>query len=194
MKTQDDMNSKKIKRSNIIFFIIILLFIIPQTREIFQVWIHKGMSYVNQSSLIDKADRKSISYANWKLKSDANQSLDFTDTKGKVVFINFWATWCPPCIAEMPSLQALYEDYNDDVVFLFITNEDFETVEKFKTKQGYNFEVFNPLSEAPTELSTRAIPRTFIINKEGEIVVDESGAIDWNSDKVRTQLNSLLSE
>lgn len=188
------MKQKKFKTSNIIFVIVIALFIIPQTREFIQVWIHKGVSLVNQASLIEEDDRSTVSSVNWQLGSDRQNTLDFETTKGKVVFINFWATWCPPCIAEMPSLQALYDDYNDKVVFLFVTNDPLETVKKFKTKHNYDFEVYNPLNEAPIELSTRAIPRTFIINKNGQIVVDKSGAVNWNSDKVRSQLNALLME
>ena len=108
--------------------------------------------------------------------------------------INFWATWCPPCIAEMPSLQALYDDYSDKVEFLFVTNEDFKTVDTFKKKKDFNFEVYNPVGTIPQSLQTSSIPRTFIINKKGEIVVDESGAVDWNSTTVRGQLDQLLSE
>ena len=182
----------KLTKRNILLLIVIALLIIPQTREAIQVVVHKGLSYFNQSSLIDKADRATVSYSNWKLKSDSNTTLDFNETEGKVVFINFWATWCPPCIAEMPSLQALYNDYNDKVVFLFVTNDDIEVVEKFKTNKGFDFLVYNPLNEIPKELTTRSIPRTFIINTKGEIVVDESGAIDWNSEKVRNQLDELL--
>lgn len=194
IKRQNVMKPNKFKRSNIIFFIIIILLIIPQTRETFQVWMHKGFSFVNQSSLIKKEDRKVVSSTNWELLSHTNTHLNFENTRGKVVFINFWATWCPPCIAEMPSIQDLYNDYKDNVVFMFVTHDDFETVEKFKTKRGFNFEVFTPLNESPSELQTRAIPRTFIINKQGEIVVDESGAVDWNSNKVRRQLDELLAE
>ena len=187
------MKSKLTKR-NIVFLIVIAILIIPKTREPIQVLLHKGLSYINQSSLIDKDDRAVVVYSNWKLKSDANTTLDFKETEGKVVFINFWATWCPPCIAEMPSLQALYADYNDKVVFLFVTSDDFKTVVKFKNKKGFDFLVFNPLNEIPKELTTRSIPRTFIINKKGEVVVDESSAIDWNSATVRGQLDNLLLE
>ena len=184
----------KLTKRNIIFLIVIAIFIIPQTRQAIQVVLHKGLSYFNQSSLIDNDDRLAVTYSNWELKSDLNTTLNFKETEGKVVFINFWATWCPPCIAEMPSIQALYNDYKDKVVFLFVTNDDFETVEQFKTKKNFDFLVFNPLNEIPEELTTRSIPRTFIINTKGEIVVDESGAIDWNSETVRNQLDALLFE
>ena len=104
---------RKLNKSNIVFLIIILLLIIPQTRQPIQIWLHKGLSYINQSTLIDNDERVKITYSNWKLQSDNNTILDFESAKGEVVLINFWATWCPPCIAEMPSLQELYNDYND---------------------------------------------------------------------------------
>jgi thiol-disulfide isomerase/thioredoxin len=184
----------KFTKGNIIFLIIIVLLIIPKSRQPFQVLLHKGLSYINQSTFIDKEERFEVSYDNWKLKSDINTTLAFEDTKGKVVFINFWATWCPPCIAEMPSIQKLYNDYNDKVVFLFVTSDNFEITEKFKVKKGFNFEVYNPLNEVPEALSFRTIPRTFVINKSGKIVIDEASAVNWNSQNVRDQLDQLLSE
>lgn len=185
---------KKTKIYNIIGLVVIALIIIPQTRTPIQVMLHKGLSYINNSTLIDKEDQKNVSDLSWKLISDTNESLDLKTTHGKVVFVNFWATWCPPCIAEMPSLQELYNDYNDKVIFLFVTNDDFDTVNKFKLKKEFNFEVFQPISDPPETLRTSSIPRTFIINKSGAIVVDESGAINWNSENVRKQLDNLLSE
>ena len=185
-------NNKKVY--NIISLIAIALFIIPQTRKPIQVLLHKGMSYINQSTLIDKEQQEYIAEANWKLVSDTKETLDFQSTKDKVVLINFWATWCPPCIAEMPSLQALYNDYNDKVIFLFVTNEDFETTKKFKIKKKFDFKVYNSLTEVPKKITTSSIPRTFVINKKGNIVIDETGAVDWNSDTVRSQLDALLLE
>lgn len=188
------MKIKKSQRNSIVILVVIGLLIIPQVRRQLQITLHKGLSYVNQSTFIDVDKRKSLAEPDWQLRSDFDTLLDFKTTKGKVVFINFWATWCPPCIAEMPSIQKLYNDYADKVVFLMVTNDGFETVAKFKTKEGYNFEVFNPLNSAPNELKINVIPRTIIINTKGEIVVNESGAVDWNSDKVRSQLDLLLSE
>ena len=126
---------RKLNKSNIVFLIIILLLIIPQTRQPIQIWLHKGLSYINQSTLIDNDERVKITYSNWKLQSDNNTILDFESAKGEVVLINFWATWCPPCIAEMPSLQELYKDYNDKVKFLFVTNDNFDVVSSFKIKK-----------------------------------------------------------
>ncbi|MFP4846376.1 TlpA family protein disulfide reductase [Winogradskyella sp. PE311] len=182
----------KLNKRNIFFLLIIIVLIIPQTRKPIQVTLHKGLTYIRQSTIINKEDRSSVTYNGWQLKSDLNRSLDFSETNDKVVLINFWATWCPPCIAEMPSLQLLYNDYKDKVVFLFITNEDFDITRKFKSKNKFDFEVYHPLNNMPEELITRSIPRTFIINKTGEIIVDESGAINWNSDNVRKLIEGLL--
>ena len=94
----------------------------------------------------------------------------------------------------MKSLDQLYNEYNESVVFLYITNDDLITVEKFKDRNSYSFKVFNPINEIPEELVTRSIPRTFIIDKNGEIIVDEKGAINWYSETVKEQLNKLLKE
>ncbi|MDY2587131.1 TlpA family protein disulfide reductase [Winogradskyella aquimaris] len=184
----------KIKKSNIIFLLIVVLLIVPQTRQPIQVWLHKGLSYINQSTVIDSEERVKVANINWQVQNENGSVLDFKTTKGKVVFINFWATWCPPCIAEMPSLQSLYNDYSEKVVFLFVTNDNFKTVNSFKAKGNYTFDVFRPINQVPSALETASIPRTFIINKKGEIVVDESGAVNWNGEVVRQQLNELLKE
>ncbi|MDP5082327.1 MAG: TlpA family protein disulfide reductase, partial [Winogradskyella sp.] len=84
--------------------------------------------------------------------------------------------------------------YNDKVIFLFITSDDFETVEQFKLNKEFDFKVYRSLNKAPEAFRRKSIPRTFVINKRGEIVIDESGAIDWSSAKVRQQLDILLSE
>ena len=184
----------KAKFYNIMAIVAIALFIIPQTRTPIQVLLHKGLSYINGSSLIDKEDQENVANVSWELLSETNEHFDLKDTNGKVVLINFWATWCPPCIAEMPSLQELYNDYNDKVIFLFVTNEDFETVNTFKLKKAFNFDVYQPISAPPEVLTTRSIPKTFIIDKRGAIVVEESGAVNWNSETVRNQLDDLISE
>ena len=184
----------KLTKQNIFFVIIIALILIPQTRHPIQIALHKGLSYFNQSTIIDREERQALSFQNWQLVSDTGKNLNLQDLKGKVIFINFWATWCPPCIVEMPSLQELYDAYNKDVAFLYITSDEWETVQKFKEKNNYSFVVYNPKTKIPEELMTKSIPRTFIINKSGEVVVDEKGAVDWFSEKVKQQIDDLLQE
>ena len=118
--------------------------------------------------------------------------LNFADTKGKVVFVNLWATWCPPCIAEFQTIQDLYNDYNEKVVFLLVSDESPETIKKFLAKKGYEIQIFNPLTDYPDGFDARSIPRTYIIDKEGYIVVDKKGAANWSSDAVRQQLDQRV--
>jgi thiol-disulfide isomerase/thioredoxin len=108
------------------------------------------------------------------------------------VFINLWATWCPSCIAEFQNIQELYNDYRDKAVFLLVSDESPKNIKKFLDRKGYDIQIFNPLTNYPDDFNPRSIPRTYIIDKEGYIVVDKKGAANWNSDKVRNQLDKLL--
>lgn len=185
------MQKPKVKTSNIIFLMVIVLLIIPQTRQPIQVFLHKGLALISPST-IKEDNRERISNYNWQLTDQDGMAFNFNETKGKVVFLNFWATWCPPCIAEMPSIEALYRDYKDKVVFVLVSNEDVETINTFKNKNNYNFKVCSPVSKPPSNFQTRSIPQTYVIDKSGKIVMDKSGAANWNSDTVRAVLDTLL--
>ena len=130
----------------------------------------------------------------WELKDSKMQYFNFESQKGKVILVNFWATWCPPCIAEMPSMQELYNDYGDRVAFMFVTNEEEQKALDFLNKKKYNLPVYFPQSQEPKVLSSKVLPTTYIINKEGKIKVAETGAADWNSATTRKLLDSLLEE
>lgn len=178
-------------RNNLIFLVIIAILIIPQTRQPIQILLHKGLALFSPS-VVDKEDRIQLTDYDWKLVDEHGNAFDFNDAKGKVVVVNFWATWCPPCIAEMPSLEKLYHQYKDDVVFLLVSNEDQEVISKFKEKNKYEFLVYSSITKNPEIFNTSSIPRTYVIDKQGTIVIDKSGAADWHSDKVKELINSLL--
>lgn len=186
--------SKKSKVYNLIFLVVIMLFIIPQTRQPIQVFLSKIMVMIVKPSLVEDSERILISDYNWQLKDISGNDFDFNSVKGKVIVINFWATWCPPCIAEMPSLQDLFKNYqdNEDVVFLFISNENKEKLYEFMTHNNYTFPIYQPLAPYPSEFNVSSIPRTFIINREGEIVIDKTGAANWNSENVREVIGTML--
>ena len=94
----------------------------------------------------------------------------------------------------MPSFQKLFDTYGDQVDFYFVSLEDKEVLEKFLRKKGYDLPVYQQLSKAPETLRSLSLPTTYVIAKNGSIVMDKSGAADWNSDKVHEVLEKLLNE
>lgn len=185
------MRNKKINLKNILFLVFIVLLIIPQTRKTIQVVVHKGFAQFSPSiKSID--DIEALSSYNWKLQDTKGNILNFEDTKHSVIIVNFWATWCPPCIAEMPSMEALYNDYKEKIEFVFVSNEDKETIYKFLLNKGHSFPVYSPISKAPETFNVRSIPRTFLIDRNGNIIIDKSGAANWNSETVRTTIDELI--
>jgi len=176
---------------NIVYVIIIGLLIIPQTRQKIQVGIHSIMAKFSPD-IEKETDANLVSSYNWTLKDLDGNNYNLKDAKGKVILVNMWATWCPPCIAEMPSIQSLYEDYGDKIEFVLVSNESQHVITSFLKKKNYNFKTYTPLTEAPTTFNVKSIPRTFLLDKDGNIIIDESGAANWNSEKVRKTIDELL--
>lgn len=114
-----------------------------------------------------------------KLKELTDQPIDLSQYKGKAVFINFWATWCKPCIQEMPTIESAQKILTDkDIVFLIASNEDLERINKFIEKHSYNFHYVQ--LENLEELKIQALPTTFIFNPEGKLKFSENGFRSWD--------------
>ncbi|MHC2992366.1 alkyl hydroperoxide reductase [Pontibacter sp. HJ8] len=123
------------------------------------------------------------------------KTVPFESLKGKVVFLNIWATWCPPCIAEMPNIQKLYEKVGSDkiaFVMLSVDEGGMGKVKKFIDKKGYTFPVYMPASQFPEEFYSNAIPTTFIISPEGKIVARQEGMAEYDTPEVREYLQSMV--
>ena len=128
-------------------------------------------------------------------EQNPNQALDFTvqdwegnmvklsDFFGTPIVLNFWASWCPPCKAELPDFDDACKKYDGEVVFLMVnmTDNQMETVEvakDFIKTYGYDFPVYFDVSyEAAMAYGVRSIPQTYFINAEGELVATATGMI-----------------
>ena len=133
--------------------------------------------------------------AGLKLQTLDGKTVNFESLKGKVVFLNIWATWCAPCVAEMPNIQKLYDKVGSDkiaFVMLSVDEGGVEKVKKFIDKKGFTFPVYMPASQIPQEFYSNAIPTTFIISPEGKIVAKQEGMADYNNKEVIDFLQGMV--
>ena len=131
---------------------------------------------------------------NWNLIDTTSKSLNLKQSKGCVILINYWATWCPPCTGEMPAMQNLYDLYGNQVDFYFITNDDPNKVSNYLKTENYKLPVYFQAGKSPVILESNSLPTTFLLSKEGEIVMKKLGAARWNASKVYYTIDKLLIE
>jgi len=103
---------------------------------------------------------------------------------GKPVFLNFWATWCRPCVSEMQSIEEVYQQFKNDVVFLAVSNEEPEKIRDFLEKNKFSF-AFARLDMAYIDAYIVTMPTTMLIDAAGNLVAEEEGFRVW------TQYNNL---
>ncbi|NOJ75575.1 TlpA family protein disulfide reductase [Empedobacter stercoris] len=122
------------------------------------------------------------------------KAVNMEDLKGKVVFMNFWATWCPPCIAEMPSIQTLYDKVKEDKDIVILTVEvegKRDKVAKFMERKKLSLPVVYPNSSIPTEFFNGSLPTTIILDKKGNIAHTTMGMADYSGQDIVDFLNEL---
>jgi thiol-disulfide isomerase/thioredoxin len=120
----------------------------------------------------------------WIVQSLDGPDFKMTDAKGKVVFLNFWATWCSPCVAEMASIQRLYEKLRDrGVVFACISNEKASKVSRFVRRKGFTLPIYTMRGSPPAVFDNQRVPATFILSRDGRIALKHIGSAKWDDDK-----------
>ncbi len=194
MKGKTDNNKKK-KRSwviDVIFYGVIAAILFTPVGKPVKVWVNKIFAF--GPSVKKEESREILNDYNWQFADDNGEPFNLNEAKGKVVFLNYWATWCPPCIAEMPSIQKLYDQYKDnpDVMFIFATTDPKETVDKFMQDNNYTLPAHYMHTAAPEQLESNTIPFTVLIAKDGSIAIRKKGSADWNSKKVRQTIDELI--
>lgn len=122
-------------------------------------------------------------------KTTINLGSEF---KGAVLFLNFWATWCPPCVIEMPSIEKLYKRFDQRVEFICVSGEEIETIKSFRKKEGYTFPMYHIAGDVPKEFHTDGIPATFILSNGGKLLLKQVGGADWSHESVVNFLEEIL--
>ena len=174
-----------------VFVLLMVLLLIPATRRemisrVVRLTMRNPVAGAGKTNL--QAD---IGAMAWPLLTAEGREILFSDLEGEVIFLNFWATWCPPCIAEMPSIQSLYNDYGDRVKFLLVTREEVAAVQDFLDKNGYNLPVYFQESRGPKLFESSSIPTTFILSRDGRVMLNKKGAARWDSRQSRKLLDEL---
>ena len=124
-----------------------------------------------------------------------NNIFTIQDFKGKNLFINYWATWCNPCLAEMPYMAELYENFKaeEDIIFLYLSREKLETIKNYIPKDESLQQL--PIYKIITDdefFATSGIPTTFIVNSDGEVIVKDLGSAFWNDESVFKFIDNLI--
>lgn len=126
----------------------------------------------------------------------SGQPAKIDDYRGKVVLLNIWATWCPPCVVEMPSMERLHKklagtDFH--LIAVSVDEEDSTVVNAFAKKLGLTFEILHNRDGSIRRIyQTTGVPESFIIDRDGVIVKKVIGAADWDAPVNETLIRSLL--
>ncbi|MDO8896897.1 MAG: TlpA disulfide reductase family protein [Bacteroidales bacterium] len=180
------------KISDLIFILLVIGMLIPASRKEISAFTARLFAGSPKTIENEKQQMVPADAWNWGFQTMEGSSVQFADFQGKAVFLNFWATWCPPCIAEMPDIQDLYDQFGNESVFLLITDEDPAKVKAFMERRGFNMPVYINRGGVPQIFSTNSIPTTWIISPEGAVIIRKTGAAKWNSQSMQNTMKELI--
>lgn len=196
---------KKIKFSTVVSVVLgaflMLLLLSPDTRT----WVSRGL--MKFGLFKPNLERAAEERATEPMGGGANASvfvsdgqgnqIDVANQSGKVVFINFWATWCPPCLYEMPSIQKLKEHFQnqEDVVFLMVdVDADLDGATQFLKNKEFDLPVYVMATSIPESWLGNAIPCTIVLDKKGQLVYRQEGAANYDRSEFKDFMQKLINE
>ncbi|MDF0708855.1 MAG: TlpA disulfide reductase family protein [Bacteroidota bacterium] len=177
---------------NIVLILFVLSFFVTPIGYYGKIWLNRLFAF--SPDIIEASEQQKISDYDWRLKDEEWNFFNFNKSKGKVIFINLWASWRLPCEAELASIQELYDQYKGKMDFYIITNEEQAPVEAFMEEHGFTFPVTYLIIGDKMAVDTSTVPSSYLIDKSGNIVIHEEGISDWSNRKVYTLLDELIAE
>ncbi|MFT7057360.1 MAG: thiol-disulfide isomerase/thioredoxin [Roseivirga sp.] len=177
---------------SVIVIIFAVIYITGSQAEVFgkvqQAFLKTGVVNI---SLPDESAYAEADY-NFQLVDSEGAQLDVRALKGKTIFINMWATWCAPCVAEMPSINALYNkiENKEEIVFLMISyDKEMRSARGWVKRKGFDFPVYQLTSVLPNMYETGVVPSTFVISPKGKIVLSKTGMANYDTRRFLKFLN-----
>ncbi|MGM0531397.1 MAG: TlpA family protein disulfide reductase [Bacteroidota bacterium] len=178
------------KITDLLFILLLILIIIPGSRKELMTYGSKIRMYLTsveaKEQVSELKGKNSVV-----LRDDKGNRHTLEDFLDKPVFINYWATWCPPCRAEMPTIEKLYEQYGEDVHFLILSNQPLDKQHKFVEEEDYEFPYYRIISKPEGSFSYSVLPTSMIIAQNNRIILRKEGAVNWQSKKVIKIFNDL---
>ncbi len=180
--------------SDIVFVVLLIALLFPSSRMLVMSTIQRITLFQPDVKEEKAGPTLSGNAYQWGFKTLQGEEVALSQFKGEVIFLNFWATWCPPCVAEMPTIQDLYGQYKDDVAFVLVSNEKTSVIKNFLDKNEYSIPSYKGIYQPPEALQTQTLPTTFLIAKDGRIAIRKEGSAKWDGSKVKKKVEQLLNE
>jgi len=151
-----------------------------------------GDTTAQPAAIVDIPQSNTSTLPSFQLYDQRGQQLNLNSFRGKKVFVNFWATWCPPCRAEMPSIEKLYAaiDTSKTVFVMLSFDEAAQTAVQYVRQNKLTMPIYFPAENPPAIFQTDGIPATFIFDEQGNLLKRNIGGEDYNTDEYRAMLST----
>lgn len=179
---------------DVLILVLLVLLVLPTTRKDVSAFLIRMTSFPPSTLDSDEQFTVNTNTMDWQLINFEGQEKNYHEFSGKPVFLNIWATWCPPCVAELPGILDLYEEYGDRVHFIIVSSETQNHVYDFLKDHDYKQSPFYLSASVPQDFASNSIPATYIIDADGRVRVNKKGAARWNSDTTRDLLDEMLNQ
>jgi thiol-disulfide isomerase/thioredoxin len=174
--------------------LILLLIFVPDTKSWMMRQLIRTGLFNARPDKPPVVSESNISDLGLNFVDSAGNHLPAASLKGKIVFINFWATWCPPCRAEMPSLNKLFTEFENDkdIVFLFVSeDEDFAKAAEYLQAHEYRFPLYSISGGSGGKFYSGTLPTTLVFDKSGNLFHKHEGMANYNTNKFMSSLRAL---
>ena len=187
---------KRIRKNwlDILLVLFLLFLLIPGISLPFKAFVKRLFLMSPDTELL--SDQQYLTNYNWPLVQPDGMSVNFNSARDKLVFVNFWATWCPPCRAELPSMNRAWAKVKDEGIAMLAINvgEDEDAIFAFTAEYPIDFTVLlDENSEQIPNWQITGLPTTYVLDPEGRVIFQAVGDREWDNDKLLDKVRALIS-